>query len=285
MTWEETIQMIRKDSDYLDLVEKAYFDEDLPLNIERFAGSDEFQETLKIVNQYQGSGTTILDIGSGNGVSAVNFARKGYVVTAVEPDTSETVGAGAIELLKKHYDLENLTVHSAFAEDINFESNSFDVVYIRQAMHHANDLEAFMRESVRVLKPGGLLLTVRDHVIYDEHDKAWFLEAHPLHKFYGGENAYTALTYKNAIEKAGAEVVRELKYYDSVINYFPVTSGELIKQSAANKNSIKKNLKRKLGIIAKFPFVFNLYCWAKRIAILDEKQIPGRMYSYIAIKR
>ena len=33
MTWEETIISIRKEEGFKDLVEKAYFDEDLELNV------------------------------------------------------------------------------------------------------------------------------------------------------------------------------------------------------------------------------------------------------------
>ncbi len=113
------------------------------------------------------------------------------MVTAVEPDPSLTVGAGAVRKLKEHYELKNLEDYENFAEDINFKSNYFDIVYIRQAMHHANNLNKFIKECVRVLKPNGLLLTIRDHVIYDEKDKNWFLEYHPLHKIYEGENAFT----------------------------------------------------------------------------------------------
>ncbi|PHQ58442.1 MAG: SAM-dependent methyltransferase, partial [Sulfurimonas sp.] len=98
--------------------------------------------------------------------------------------------------------MSNLEIFESFAEDIKFDSNSFDVVYVRQAMHHANDLNKFIGECGRVVKNGGLLLTIRDHVIFDAKDKEWFLESHPLHKFYGGENAYKPEEYESAMENA-----------------------------------------------------------------------------------
>jgi len=36
MNWHETIEYIRTCPEYKELVEKAYLEEDLPLNIERF---------------------------------------------------------------------------------------------------------------------------------------------------------------------------------------------------------------------------------------------------------
>ncbi|GAA3621157.1 class I SAM-dependent methyltransferase [Flavivirga jejuensis] len=285
MTWEDTIKKIRKEDAFKELVEKAYFDEDLELNVNRFGNSEEFKETLKIIRSSAPKASSILDIGCGNGISSVNFALQKYHVTAVEPDPSFTIGAGAIKKLKTFYALDNLDVYEAYAEDINFKNNSFDIVYVRQAMHHANNLEKFLKECVRVLKPNGLLLTIRDHVIYNETDKEWFLKAHPLHKFYGGENAFTAQEYKDAITNAGAEILNELRYYDSIINYFPSTNNEVNSLKETNKLNQKKRLVKKIGKIGNSWFVWNLYCFLSKYEPLNEAFIPGRMYSYIAIKK
>ena len=285
MTWEETIITIRKDEDFKKLVEQAYFEEDLELNVSRFGNSDEFKETLKLIKDFAPNANSILDIGCGNGISSINFASNGYFVTAVEPDSSETVGSGAIKKLKKQFNLDNIDVFEAFAEDINFENNFFDIVYIRQAMHHANDLDKFIKECVRVLKPNGLLLTIRDHVIYDEKDKKWFLESHPLQKYYRGENAFTSNEYKNAIKKAGAQVVKELKYFDSIINYFPFLVEEIKEMKKQNVSLHKKKLTNKLGVIGTNWLVWELYRLISNYNPLNEAAIPGRMYSYIAIKK
>jgi len=288
MTWEEAIEKIRNEPEFEDLVRLAYFDVDLPLNVARFGESDEFKETQAILKNHAPNSKTILDIGSGNGISAINFALVGYEVTALEPDTSDTVGYGAICKLKEHYKLDSLQIHNDYAENLKFPAGSFDVVYIRQAMHHANDLEQFLKECVRVLKPNGLLLTIRDHVIYNEKDKQLFFEAHPLHKLYGGENAFTAPAYKKAIENAGAHIEKELKYYDSVINYFPKERKELDEEIQRGNDRLKKHIKGKVGFIVQLPFAFSLYKRFKKIEnvdFLDETKIAGRMYSYIAIKK
>ena len=285
MTWEETIEYIRKNPDFKDLVVNAYFDEKLYLNVERFSESEEYKETLALLKKHAPNAKTLLDIGSGNGISAVNFAKSNYKVTSVEPDKSNTIGAGAIKILKEHYNLENLEVFEDFAEDIAFPENSFDVVYVRQALHHANDLNKFLKESLRVLKPGGLLLTIRDHVVFDENDKKWFLEKHPLHKFYGGENAFSPTEYRNAIIKAGGEVISELKYFDSVINYFPTTVNEIASFKTSNIKKQKKRLKDKIKFFGGFNITWLLYKSLFKFNALDEKRIPGRMYSYIVLKK
>jgi len=288
MTWEETIQYIRTKPEYAYLVEKAYFEADLPLNIERFKGSEEYVETVKLLQKYQPQAKNILDIGCGNGISSIAFALQGYQVTAVEPDPSSTIGAGAIRKLKEDYHLDNIEIFEAYAEDIHFDDESFDIVYVRQAMHHANDLDKFIAEAGRVLKKGGLLFTVRDHVIFDEKDKAWFLEMHPLHKFYGGENAFTTEEYKNAMHKAGLKVEREIKYYDSILNYFPLTKQKITENIKQIDEQRRNSLKNKVGFLSTNSFIFSLYTSyldSKYGEPTDEKLVAGRMYSYIAIKQ
>lgn len=288
MTWEETIKHIRTLPEFYFLVEKAYFDENLPLNVERFKASEEYQETLRLLKLNKPHATSILDIGSGNGISAIAFALDGYEVTVSEPDGSLTVGAGAIRLLKEHYGLTNIEIHEAYAENVNFGAKTFDVVYVRQAMHHANDLQQFIKNIVAYLKPTGMLFTVRDHVIYNEEDKALFLSEHPLQKFYGGENAFTVEEYTNAIENAGLTLNHVYKHFDNVINYFPLSNYEYFEKVKERERILRNQFSSKVGILAHVSILFSLY--KKRVgfspaSVFDETIIPGRMYSFLATKK
>ncbi len=286
-TWDETIRYIRTQPEYATLVEKAYFEEDLKLNVERFRASDEYKETLQLLKQYAPSAKTLLDIGSGNGISAISFALDGFQVTVSEPDPSDTVGAGAIRILKEIYGIEDLVVYEEFAENISFPNGLFDIVYVRQAMHHAYDLNKFIKNLSSLLKPKGILATIRDHVIYDEKDKIWFLENHPLQKFYGGENAFTSEQYREAFKQAELSLLLELKYYDSVINYFPTTKSSIIEKMEKAEKDVENNLNKKIGFLSKISVVKKWY--KKRLNfnrenMFNEVKIPGRMYSYITQK-
>jgi len=288
MKWEETIEAIRRDPDYADLVHKSYLGADLAENVDRFAASEEFRETLSLLAVHAPGAERLLDIGSGNGISAVAFARHGFRVTAVEPDPSDTVGAGAIRQLAEAMALDELEVLEAFAEVLPLESNAFDIVYARQAMHHAQDLTRFIRECGRLLRPGGILLTVRDHVVFDPEDKARFLEEHPLQKFYGGENAYSPEEYRQAMEEAGLSIVRELRYFDSVINFYPeLTMSDMADLEAYLRKESGKILVRKLGPFGKTGLahrIFRRRIGTDRPTFLDERRRAGRVYSYIAKK-
>jgi len=289
MTWHETIEYIRSKPEYANLVKQAYFDENLVINIERFRDSEELKETLNLFRRFKPDARSILEIGAGNGIAAVNFALSGYEVTAVEPDDSETVGARAIEWLAAHYKLGRLQTFQKYAEEIGFEDGSFDIVYIRQAMHHAYDLKRFIAESARVLVKGGILVTVRDHIIYDEEDKEWFLQMHPLHKFYGGENAFKREEYQAAFMDAGLEIIQEMRHYENPINYSPVTKLELESAATQRQNELKDSLKNKISFLASVPGVFELYKMKNGLTSIDkyfdEKAIPGRMHSFITRKK
>ncbi len=288
MNWEQTIQFIRTKPEYKELVAKAYFEEELPLNVERFRQSEEFKETKKLLKQAAPDANNILDIGSGNGISAVSFALEGYKVVTVEPDPSDTIGAGAIRKLKMHYNLHNLEVVESFAEDLEFPSESFDIVYSRQCMHHANNLHKFVYEAGRVLKKGGILFTVRDHVIYDLKDKSWFIETHPLHRFYGGENAFTLNEYTNAIKCSGLKITKILKHFDSVINYYPLTKSEFLRQEKNYKKELKHTVKKYYGWYSFINIFTNKLINKIKHMVdhpLNETNTPGRMYTFIATKK
>ncbi|WP_296623725.1 bifunctional 2-polyprenyl-6-hydroxyphenol methylase/3-demethylubiquinol 3-O-methyltransferase UbiG [Marivirga sp.] len=286
MTWEDTIKMIRKDPFYEDLVRNAYFEEDLSLNLQRYKQDLEYSEIKAWLNELGFNQGKILDIGSGNGISAVSFALDGFQVDAVEPDPSDTIGAGAIRWLKNHYGLGNLSVHESFAEDIGFPSGTFDLVFVRQALHHANELQKFVEESYRVLKQGGYMITVRDHVVFDKKDKEWFLESHPLHKFYGGENAYHPKEYEEAFQKAGFSMKKRYKYFDTPVNYFPAKKEQVDPQVKLGK--LKDTFRTKYSIISRFPLAFEVYISYLKFRGVsfenNEMKIPGRMYSYILKK-
>lgn len=106
-------------------------------------------------------------------------------------------------------------------EKLLFEDESFDVVFARQALHHAKDLDKLCKEMGRVLKKGGTFIAIREHVISTKKDLPIFLSNHPLHKLYGGENAFLLKEYLNAIRNAHIKLTAVLNPIESDINLFP----------------------------------------------------------------
>ena len=67
------------------------------------------------------------------------------------------------------------------------------------------------------------MVASREHVISKKEDLDQFLDSHPLHNLYGGENAYLLKEYIDAIYGAGFQTVKVYATFDSPINYFPMT--------------------------------------------------------------
>jgi SAM-dependent methyltransferase len=293
MTWEEIIIEIRKNKDWDYLVEGCYYFEELEKNVKLFSESEEFKETLRFFNKYQkDQQSVIIDIGAGNGVASVSFALAGFRVIALEPDPSNTIGSGAIKILKEKYALPNLTIFTEWGENIPVETASCDIVYLRQAMHHAKDLDKFVKECSRILKVNGLFFANRDHVVNDENQLKEFLNTHPLHKFYGGENAFTLHAYKQAIQKADLEIREIISYYDNVILWDKFLSPSYFKDKlyALLEAKIKLVLGIKLASfiaqsISQFGFFQNLYKIYEKKKTHDYKHVAGRCYAFIALKK
>jgi len=218
ISWEQAVAWLRAQPDQEWLVKACYFDDPLLEAAQRFHASVEWQAVRKYLSRCHG---TALDVGAGRGIASYALALDGWRVTALEPDPSQLVGAGAIQALA-HESGADITIVEEWGERLPFAEASFDVVHARQVLHHARNLKELCSELVRVLKPGGLLIATREHVIDKEEDLPAFLQTHPLHHLYGGENAFTLAQYLGALRGAGLKLTHILSPWETPINYFPL---------------------------------------------------------------
>lgn len=217
--WEQAVETLRVDPGARDLVLACYFDDPIDAAAERFRTSTEWIDTRRIFPAPPGSA---LEIGAGRGIASYALAGEGWHVTALEPDPSAIVGAGAIRDLCARTGA-SIQVCNSSGEELPFPPDHFDLVYCRAVLHHARDLGRMCAEAARVLRPGGLFVAVREHVVSSRADLPAFLAAHPLHALYGGENAYLLAEYRSALVGAGLRVQRCLGPFSSDINLFPDT--------------------------------------------------------------
>lgn len=219
MTWEESVRWLcdHPDADKRELARACYFDGSAVDAAMRFYASEEWASIRALLPSPPGRA---LDIGAGRGIASYALAADGWDVVAIEPDDSAYIGAGAIEEIARATDLP-IAVHRIMAEEMPFESDSFDVVHCRQALHHAANLNQMVAEAIRILKPGGTFLATREHVITRHSDLPAFLARHPLQHLYGGEHAFTLEEYRTALQVPGVSKLEEITPYQNPINFFP----------------------------------------------------------------
>lgn len=264
LSWEEAVAWLRAQPDQAALVKACFYDDPVQAAAMRYAASSEWKAVRELIPALPGRA---LDMGAGRGISTFALARDGWDTVALEPNSSVEVGTGAIRILAEEAGLR-IEIKEVWGESLPFSNCSFDLVHCRQVLHHARNLTELCKEIGRVLKPGGTFIATREHVISRREDLDVFLEEHPLHKLYGGENAYQLQEYLDAIRTGGIEITTVLNPYQSDINLYPETMSEL-----------KRRIARKLWLPKVLIPSFALG-WLGSM-----NKTPGRLYTFVGHKR
>jgi hypothetical protein len=127
-----------------------------------------------------------------------------------------------------------------------------------------------------VLRPGGILVAAREHVISRESDLGQFLQRHPLHRLYGGEHAFVLDRYIGALKTAGFDRLEILSPLQSPINLFPYTI-DTLRDAVIEKVSQKVPARPLWRVALGSNRIFQaLLSAAERF---DNR--PGRLYSFV----
>ena len=79
-----------------------------------------------------------------------------------------------------------------------------------------------------------------------------------------------------------------MKYFDSIINFFPSTKDEIINKYKISKETAITHLNKRIGVFSRLSIIQKLYfrkIGLNKESVYDEKNVPGRMYSYLCIKK
>lgn len=135
------------DPDYVTEFEIETWDRCADSYVDTFAGIT--NETLDVLIEAGkiGSGSEVLEIGSGPGNFAGLLAKAGANVTGID------FASDMVKVASRKY--PHITFNQADAEKLPFENSSFDTVVANFVVHHLARPEKVFREAGRVLRPGG----------------------------------------------------------------------------------------------------------------------------------
>ena len=112
----------------------------------------------KLVNFGGYNGGKVLDVGCGTGNDLSRFAKGGAEVTGID------LAEHSIDLARKNFSLRGLSGNFLVmdGEKMDFEDNSFDMVYCHTVVHFTPEPKKMIQEIQRVLRPGGhaIIMTV-----------------------------------------------------------------------------------------------------------------------------
>ncbi len=150
------------------------------------------------------SGTTLLDIGCGEGFFLFNAAKHGYITKGIE------ISQDAAEYAEREF---NLDVEAKPFEELQFPDNYFDVVTLWQVLEHVPYPLIVLKEVHRILKPEGLLVTSTpdiESILAKTFRRKWW-NLRRLHI-----NQFTSKTLADMLKKAGFNNIFSTKYKEYI---------------------------------------------------------------------
>lgn len=112
----------------------------------------EHDERYWFANQFL-KNKKVVDCACGTGIGANVYAQSG----AEKIDAFDTSEMAVLEA-KKNNNSPAVTISQSNATSLPLESSSFDVYISYETIEHINDDSAYLKEAVRVLKPGGIFI-------------------------------------------------------------------------------------------------------------------------------
>ena len=151
------------------------------------------------------SNAHVLDIGCGSGWATRLMAKKAHEGHVVGIDIADEMITVARETSKE---FSNVEFRVASAEALPFEAGEFNAAFSMESLYYYADVLVALKEIRRVLRPGGLFVTVLD--LYEENKPShqWVDQLKvPVH-------VLSIPEYRSMFEDAGFINVRDQRLHD-----------------------------------------------------------------------
>lgn len=209
------------------------------------------KDNLKVYVKEKPEETKVLDFGCGSGLFVSELAEHGYEAYGLDI-SEEAVKFGLLQGRK------NLGVIDA--HKIDFPDNTFDAVFGMAVLEHLEDESWALKEIERVLKPGGIFITVVPAYMF-----LWGVQDEAAHH-------YRRYTKGSLLKKIGqSTLLRKVRssYFNTFL-FFPIAAFRLLSRALGIKGRDSDfdinspflntfffsifNLERKLLAYVPFPF-------------------------------
>ncbi len=114
-------------------------------------------------------GITVCDVGTGTGVLALELARLGLRVVAVD-HSARMLDAARAKLAAEG--LSRVELRRGDAADLPLEEASVDAAFAHMVLHYLPSPADAVAEMGRIVRPGGVVVVVD----FEEHDRQWMRE-------------------------------------------------------------------------------------------------------------
>lgn len=117
------------------------------------SGHDRAKAISFVIDQLGKPRGPVLDIGTGQGLAAVEIARRGTPVMTVD-NSEDNLRKGYVTASAASVD-DMIEFYLADAADLPFEDGRFREIVMVNTLHHLKDISGVLREVSRLLSPGG----------------------------------------------------------------------------------------------------------------------------------
>ena len=147
----------------------------------------------------------LLDVGSGTGAFVNEMKQNGWEVTGLEPDED------ARRVAKESFHCELKSTE----ELLSLSENAFDAITLWHVLEHVHDLNHYLQQFKKLLKPDGrLVIAVPNYTSFDAsvYKEFWAAYDVPRHLYH-----FSPLSMKRLMDKNGMRIIEyEPMWFDSL---------------------------------------------------------------------
>lgn len=166
----------------------------------------------KLIEKMTGHATgNLLDIGAGTGAFASFMAQSGWRVTGLEPDTE------ARKIAADVHRIQLLPIDELFRLPVQH----YDAITLWHVLEHVHDLDGYMKQLKRLLKPGGLLfIAVPNYTSYDaqRYKDYWAAYDVPRHLYHFSPRSMKKLLEVNSLKLKSCKPMWFDSFYVSMLS-------------------------------------------------------------------